>query len=191
MSDCYWFRHTLIAACLLVISIHHEWLLLVSTHADWCMTSCDFYSPWVIVFGFDTWWLMNDFLCFLFIMSDCYWSRHAMIAACLLVISIHHEWLYWFRHTVIGPWLLVISIHHEWLWLISTHGDWCMTSSDFYSQWATHGNWFALTGVRIWEGTNRLSYIVMDSYTYSERSYTKAYLKWCHTHSLKRNVLWA
>ena len=101
MSDCYWFRHTVIAAWVLVIYIHHEWLLLVSTHGYWWMTSCDLYSSWVAVIDFDTRWLLHDFLWFLSIMSDCDW----------------------FRHTVISAWPLVISIHHEWLLLISTHDD--------------------------------------------------------------------
>ena len=101
MSVCDWFRHTVISSCFLVISIHHEWLWLISTHGDWWITSCDFYASWVIVIGFDTRWLVHDLLLFLFTMSDCDW----------------------FRHTVIAAWVLVNSTYQEWLWLISTHGD--------------------------------------------------------------------
>ena len=42
----------------LFIFINHEWFLLISTHVDWCMSSCDFYSPWVTVIGFYTRCLM-------------------------------------------------------------------------------------------------------------------------------------
>ena len=157
MSDCYWFRHTLIGAWLLVISIHHEWLYLVSTHGDWRMTSCEFYSSWVAVIGFDTRWLVNDFLCFLFIMNDCYWSRHRVIGAWPLLIEN-------------SPWVIVIGFYTRWL----SHDlfRFLFTMSDCH--------WFLHTVIgsllRVWkidiEGTNRFSYIVMDSYTYSERSYT-------------------
>ena len=81
MSDSYWFRHTMISAWPLVSSIHHEWLLLVSTHDDFCMTSSEFYSPWVIVIGFDTRWLVHDLFRLLFTMSDCYWFLHTVFGS--------------------------------------------------------------------------------------------------------------
>ena len=99
MSDCYWSRHTMISAWPLVISIHHEWLLLVSTHGDWCMSSLDFYSPWVIVIGFDTRWLLHDFLWYLFTMSDSYWFLHTM----------NFAWPDFY-----SPWVIVIGFYTRW-----------------------------------------------------------------------------
>jgi len=121
-----------------------------------------FYLSWVIVFGFDTRWLVHDLLWFLFTMSDCSWFLHTLIGAWplvsqwVIVIGFDTRWLlhaffwflltmsdcYWFLHKVIGAWLLVISIHHEWLLLVSIQGVWCSPVWQSESENIIYHKWY-------------------------------------------------